>query len=142
MDKVEWNQSLSVGVDVIDRQHKMLIGRLNDLNEALKVTHGPAEVVKTISFMMEYADFHFATEEKHMAATQFPGLGAQQKAHEEFRAAVKRLEEDFDEEGATHSMADALETLLVKWLFKHIRDMDAKFGVFLKEKGIVLSGED
>ncbi len=34
MSKIEWDDSLSVGVDLIDKQHKMLIQKLKDLSEA------------------------------------------------------------------------------------------------------------
>jgi hemerythrin len=33
--KIEWDDSLSVGIGLIDEQHKMLIRKLSDLSDAL-----------------------------------------------------------------------------------------------------------
>ena len=63
------------------------------------------------------------------------------KLHEAFKASLKNLEEDLKEEGATQPLADSVDTLLVKWLFEHIREVDTAFGKFLKNKGIeILKG--
>jgi hypothetical protein len=34
MTEIRWNDSLSVGIDLIDEQHKMLIQEIQDLSEA------------------------------------------------------------------------------------------------------------
>ncbi len=34
---IEWSEALSVKVSEIDRQHKMLIKMINDLNDAMKL---------------------------------------------------------------------------------------------------------
>ena len=68
MSKIEWDNSLSVGVDLIDEQHKMLIEKLKDLSDDLKRGHEQDRILKTLGFMMDYTDFHFTAEEKVMAA--------------------------------------------------------------------------
>ena len=141
MAKVEWDDSLSVNVELIDDQHKMLIQRLSDLHEAVGAHRGPNEIVRTLNFLSEYTEFHFGTEEKHMTANDYPQLEDHVKLHGEFRGALVRLGEDFEEEGATADLADSIETLLANWLFKHIRVTDVQFGKFLREKGVVLVGE-
>ena len=141
MAKVEWDDSLSVNVELIDEQHKMLIQRLNDLHEAVGAHKGPNEIVRTLNFLSEYTEFHFGTEEKHMKANDYPEIAEHMKLHDEFRGTIVTLGEDFEEEGATASLADSIETLLINWLLKHIRATDVQFGKFLREKGIVLVGE-
>jgi hemerythrin-like metal-binding protein len=141
MAKVEWDDSLSVNVDLIDEQHKMLIQRLSDLHEAVGAHKGPNEIVRTLNFLSEYTEFHFGTEETHMKANDYPEMAEHMKLHDEFRGTITSLGEDFEEEGATASLADSIEILLVNWLLKHIRGTDVRFGQFLREKGIVLVGE-
>ena len=41
MREVEWTDDLSVGIQLIDDQHKMLIERLNNLATAVERHHGP-----------------------------------------------------------------------------------------------------
>jgi hemerythrin-like metal-binding protein len=142
MKEVQWSNDLSVGIGLIDKQHQMLIEHLNNLARALESHQGPSKIVSTLSFLIDYAQFHFSTEEKHMTANNYPGLEDHKEKHDEFRKTLGDLEEDFREEGATPGLADSLDTLLVNWLIKHIQGVDIKFGEFLKAKGIVVEEED
>ena len=135
MNKIEWDDSLSVGIDEIDEQHKTLLKRLNDLSKAIGMNQGEMEIVKTLDFMSDYTDHHFSAEENHMAEVGYPGLGHQQEQHEEFKGLLKQLEQDFREDGATKELADSIDTFLANWLLKHIKEVDHKFGRFLQQQG-------
>ena len=95
---------------------------------------GPAEIASVLEFLVKYTHFHFSTEEKHMAANDYPGLEHHKTKHGEFRITLGNLEEDFKEEGATHALADSIDTLLGSWLISHIRGVDQELGAFLKKK--------
>lgn len=135
MSKIEWDDSLSVGVDLIDEQHKMLIKRLNDLSKAIEMTQGEGGIVQTLDFLIEYTDFHFGTEEKCMAENDYPGLEFQKKQHEEFRAALKNMVDDYEYEGVTRALTTSVNVFLHNWLRNHIKGVDHKLGEFLLEKG-------
>ena len=141
MEKIQWSEELSIGIDLIDDQHQMLIERINDVSAAAEAHHGVEKIAKTLDFLVEYTDFHFSTEEKHMAAHSYPGLEEHHAKHEDLKDTLRDLEQDFREEGATYILANSLNTLLGNWLVKHIKAVDVPFGAFLKEKGIVLPRE-
>ena len=134
MGKIEWDDGLSVGVDVIDEQHKMLIKQLGELGAAVEMKQGEMEIMKTLEFMTDYTDFHFSSEESHMAEEGYPGLEYQQRQHEEFKATLKHIVEDFEEEGPTRALVTSINTFLFNWLVNHIKGVDLKFGKFLKDK--------
>ena len=138
MGNVAWDDSLSIGVPLIDEQHKALIQRLNDVSAAVEASQGEREIVNTLGFLSDYAGFHFSTEEKHMQANEYPGYDEHKALHEEFKTTLADFSRDFYEEGSTKQIADAMNTLLVTWLFKHIRGTDCKFSAFLAEKGVSL----
>jgi hemerythrin-like metal-binding protein len=138
MAEIEWDESLSICVEFVDDQHKMLIKKLNDINQAIEQTMGAEKILKTFDFMIDYADFHFSTEEKHMIAHEYPEYQEHKKAHEEFRGMVNSMIEDFKEEGATEGLAKSINTFLMNWLVKHIKGADQKFGSWLDKKGICL----
>jgi len=46
-DKVKWDDSLSVGIQLIDEQHQSLIQKLNDVTTAIDQFQGPREVANT-----------------------------------------------------------------------------------------------
>ncbi|MCD4690971.1 bacteriohemerythrin [bacterium] len=139
MSSIVWNDNLSVGIDLIDEQHKSLISKIAELDEALRTGQGPAEIVRILGFLMDYTVFHFGTEERNMKAHSYPAIDGHLVKHEEFKATLANLSDDFREEGATQALADAIDTLLMNWFVKHIKDVDHKFGEFLRENNLTMS---
>ena len=58
--------------------------------------------------------------------------------HEELKQTLDNLIQEFQEEGATHILADSINIFLGNWLVRHIQDVDMKFGQFVREAGIDL----
>jgi len=135
MANIEWDKSLSTGVDLIDDQHKMLIRRLRNISEAIEKKQATGEIVKTLDFMVDYIDFHFSTEENYMEEYDYSGREDHIHQHKEFRESLRRLVQDFQEEGATQVLSSSINTFLLNWLIKHIKGIDIGFGKFLREKG-------
>jgi hemerythrin len=142
MGNVEWTDDLSIGIPLIDEQHKSLIRRLNDVSKAIEAHEGEREIVKTLGFLADYAEFHFSAEEKHMKGNEYPGLEEQKTKHQEFMVTLKNMEQEFEEEGSTRILAESINTFLFNWLTSHIQGLDRKFGDFLAEKGIQIAEED
>jgi hemerythrin len=132
MEKIEWSPKLAVGVAVIDDQHKEWMKRVSDLSAAIAANRGVDHVSKTLSFLVEYTDFHFGTEEALMRDKAYPGMAEHLKQHADLRQTLADLIRDFEEEGATHELTRFTNTFLVNWLTEHIRTMDLKVGAFLK----------
>ena len=141
MSKIDWSDDLSVGVELIDEQHKQLIEHLNNLSNAVKNYQGPTEIPDTLSFLIDYTDFHFSEEEQSMKAHNYPAYDTHKAKHEEFKTILAYMESEFRDDGPTAQLAESIDTLLVNWLLKHIKSVDVAFGAFLKEKGISISEE-
>jgi hemerythrin len=134
MSEIIWDDSLSVGIDLIDEQHKKLIKRLGNLSQAVKSNQAVGEILKTLDFLVEYTDYHFSTEEKHMSELQYPGFNEHKAQHEQFKGSLKNLIDDFEEEGATSALSTAINVFLMNWLVDHIKSVDVEFGIYLKDK--------
>jgi hemerythrin len=132
MNKIAWSKDLTVGVDVIDEQHRQWIQRFNAVAAAIAAHQGPVQIGKILEFLMDYTKLHFATEEKLMAEHGYPDLPVQRTQHMELTDTLQGLLRDFEEEGATQKLAEAFNVFLGNWLIKHIRELDLKFGAFLK----------
>ena len=141
MTCIEWNDDLSVGIDLIDEQHKTLIQKLAELSKAVETSQGASEIMKSLEFMYDYTNFHFTDEEKQMAKYDYPGLEEHKKLHAKFTRPLKQLEEDFEEEGATGPLAESINTFLLNWLVKHIKGEDVKFGAYINENNIQIKEE-
>ncbi len=139
MSRMIWDESLSTGVALIDEQHKQWIEHLHGVQAALDARQGMPQVASTLDFLANYTQFHFATEEKSMSETGYPGLDSHRAIHEELKGTMDSLIEDFREEGVTAKLSDAIGTFLGNWLRDHIRVVDQAFAAFLKEKNIHLT---
>ena len=135
MAKIEWTQDLSVGINLIDEQHQLLFQRLNDLANAIDMSQGEKTIVSTLDFLVDYTNFHFATEEKNMSRLYYPGLEYHQTQHKEFIMTLSHLVDDFKEEGATRALSTSINDFLNNWLIHHIKTIDVQFGKCLMDKG-------
>jgi hemerythrin len=134
MVKIEWNDGLATGVELVDEQHKMLLEKLNDISYAIENNQGIEIITKTLDFMIDYTDFHFGTEEKHMELTSYPRMAYHKSTHKEFVVTLKNMTTEFNEDGATQRLAESVNIFLFNWLVKHIKGVDGAFGRFLNEQ--------
>jgi len=139
MGKIEWDDSLLIGVELIDEQHKKWIEHIRNVQAAIEARRGMPQIASTLDFLINYTQFHFSTEEKSMSETGYSGLKDHRAMHEELKGTLDNLIEDFTEEGVTEKLSEAIGTFLVNWLRNHIRVVDQAFAAFLKEKRIELT---
>jgi hemerythrin len=97
MNKMEWDESLSIGVELIDEQHKKWIEHLHNVQAALEARRGMPQIAGTLDFLVKYTQFHFTTEEKSMSETGYSGLESHKAMHEELKGTLDNLIEDFRE---------------------------------------------
>jgi hemerythrin-like metal-binding protein len=123
-NKIEWNESLSLGVNEIDEQHMMLVYRLNDLSEALDEEEDTDSLYKTFNFLIDYADYHFTAEEKFMLEHNYPRYDYHKEKHGEYVNAVKNLAQSLLNDGVTSELKSQVNVFLVNWLIDHIQGID------------------
>ena len=120
-----FDETLVTGNKMIDAQHKELIGKIADLEEACETHRDKATAVKLLNYLADYTDFHFAAEEKLQEEIAYPGLEEHKAKHEEFKHAVEDLHEMLEEEeGPTDAFVKALNETVTDWLFRHIKGFD------------------
>jgi hemerythrin-like metal-binding protein len=134
MTAIDWNDTYSVGVAELDEQHKGLLKILNDLSEANRGPSGTSVFFKTLNDLTQYAQNHFATEERYMEKHGYPGLEEQQKDHESFVEKVFLFNEQ-REKGDTDLYQDIV-VFLKDWYLSHILGMDKQYKKFFAEKGV------
>jgi hemerythrin len=133
LEEIAWDESLRVGDEMIDDQHRMLISRLNDLSKALDQHQEGALVLKTLDFLSKYTHFHFSEEEKKMTENGYPHYEEHHRLHQEFIDKLGTLEQDFEEDGITRALGESVNTFLWNWLVDHIKQVDTRFGRFLND---------
>ena len=134
---LRWNDTMAVGIDEIDSQHRELFERINALVAAMKEAHGADEVDKTLEFLSEYVTSHFNMEEKLMDLRDFPEAQAEahKAEHEGFKKKFLEIKSKLDAEGPSSALSLKTSNLLGTWWIDHISRVDKKLGAFLKDRG-------
>lgn len=129
---IQWRDSLAIGVEVIDNQHKELLQRFNDLLSACESGKGKEELERLMGFLDEYVCTHFRDEEALQRLRGYPAYEAHKVEHDSFTGRVKALKEEIKKEGvAIHNVMDT-NNLLLSWLINHISKVDTELGKFLR----------
>jgi len=128
---IQWRDSLSVGVELIDKQHKELLLRFDRLLTACEEGKGTAELKKLLAFLEEYVVTHFRDEEALQQLRRYPEYEEHRAQHVGFEARIKELREETDKDGiSTHHVLET-NNMLLKWLLNHISKVDTKLGAFI-----------
>ena len=129
---VEFDESLVTGNETIDAQHKEWIGKIDELLISCEKGDGKVKAIKTLEYMADYANFHFAEEEKLQADVAYPGLEEHKEKHAEFRKAVDELHDMLEEEeGPSAEFVEAVKKNVVDWVINHIKSFDCSVATYI-----------
>lgn len=133
---INWTPQYSVGVKVIDDQHKEFINTFNELYDALLKGEAEDKLSVTLKKLSDYAEFHFATEEKYFKDFDYVGAEEHILQHDDFRAQLAEFKKHFFHESDLKKLAEDLVELLDNWLVKHVVEMDQKYVSCFKEHNL------
>ena len=129
MSLMTWTSAMSVGVPELDEDHRVLIRIINQLADSRENGDHVAILRQCLYSLLRYAEFHFAREEKVMAACDFPGFTHHKEEHRAFTAHMKDLAEalDADEPPVAEIVNQDLLYYLKDWLNHHILIEDMSY---------------
>lgn len=133
---IEWRESLSIGVEEIDNQHKTLLSHFDQLLKACEAGKGIDELKNLIGFLDGYVIKHFSDEEHLQRLHRYPGYAAHKLEHVSFVARLKDLKQEIDTEGVAIHHVIETNHLLLKWLIHHISTVDVQLGKFLRDTAV------
>jgi len=130
---VTWSDELSVGIEEIDNQHKVLVDLINEMHTAIQERRGSEAVQHVLSKLADYTRIHFAVEESLMRLLGYPGYDEHKAKHEELIAHMVELQEKV----ASGKTAISFELMhfLKLWLTKHIMESDKEYSSFFLNAG-------
>lgn len=129
---MEWTPDLSVGVSMIDEQHKVWFQKANNLFEAGQKHQAKEFIGELLDFLDDYTKKHFRDEEQYMLRIQYPEFDAQKQAHTAFIEQLNKLKKDYSESGGNILVIINADQLVLGWLTSHITNMDKKIGQYAK----------
>ncbi len=134
MPIVSWKPEYSVGINIIDAQHKKLIETINMLSDAINKHEAKSALSEVLNRLIEYATFHFELEEKYMIEFKYPGYDEHKKEHNYCTDSVLGFMKKF--EAGEQMLPVEMLDFLVDWLHAHMLEIDHKYSAYFQEHGL------
>ncbi len=131
---MEWSDDLSVGIRLIDEQHKVLLGLINELHAAMRARKSDTVLVGVVERLKEYTVKHFGQEEEYFERYGYPETVQHKAAHAKLVQQVLDFEAGLKSGKAKVTME--IMRFLKDWLINHIQGTDKRYAPFLNSKGI------
>ena len=140
---IVWTSEMSVGVKMLDNDHKRLAILITDLHDGLMAGRDSKDLERIFDELIASARVHFAQEERILAEAGYSGAEAHKLEHEQKIKLLLTLQVLFQ---IAKESADYLDILdqLKEWLFTHMERSDKQFVTHLKATGVeaILAGWD
>jgi hemerythrin len=130
MSYLQWTENLSVGVTQMDDHHKKLVSLINMLFDAMS-GDATSTVETVLNDLLDYTRYHFAEEEKLLAASDYPDLEEHQGIHRAMVKEVLDMRQRYLDKPASVPPNEALD-FLSKWLMRHIIGKDLRYRPFVE----------
>ena len=131
---LEWDDKYSVGISMIDEEHKKLIGLLNKVIYAKEHNGNPEELKEVLYGITMYAMIHFSEEENYMLEFNYPEYQTHRNEHIDFSNKTLAYCERIANRDS-HFTNEVLE-YLKRWLVNHIKVTDKKYIDCFKRNGL------
>ena len=122
---IKWDDKYSVGISIIDDEHKEFIAMINKAVAIKENNSNPEEVREILYEMIKYALKHFATEETYMKKFNFPEFQLHRNEHLDF--ADKTFANLNKVIMGDYQVANEILEYLKQWLVNHIHGTDRKY---------------
>lgn len=120
MEQLQWNERFSVGVSLIDHQHKQLFSIVNDLIVARENQQQQEVIEKILTEILAYTEYHFSSEEKLFRI--HPDYENHCLIHRNFVTEILELVDSY-QSGNTRISKEILK-FIIDWLKKHVLHTD------------------
>ena len=131
---ITWTKAVSVGIAIIDNQHRELFRVINDVHNHEK-NSDLSYLNATLTELIELTRVHFTTEENYFRRFKYPEATEHIVEHEKMILKVLQFKIRFDQEGA--KILPDLLSFLREWWDTHLKIEDHKYAAYFKEKGYI-----
>lgn len=135
MPLLEWDdKKLSVGIKLIDDQHRVLIGYINELADAVENKSGDDLIESIFDKLYNYTQYHFHEEESYFYKLNKNDLALHKLQHKHFIEELARIK---CSSVSDNEICESLLYFLSDWLVNHIISEDLKFIEKNKTKRVI-----
>ncbi len=131
-----WRDQMSVGNDVIDKDHRYMICFLNTVTLALQKPEEREILLGALTQLYNYAYEHFMREEMIQKKISYPELLLHRHEHKELLEQLLELKNKIKYDYSDHYINekyDELVSFLKHWLVDHVLKTDLKLKHYLQK---------
>ncbi len=128
-----WTENLATGVDAIDKQHKDIINKMDEVFKSGQTGKSGEEILKVLKYLEGYVKKHFSDEEQLQIKCKYPKYQQHKIAHTQFIKSVDDLFEKFKKEGPVLTLIMDVNKTILDLFVKHITMVDKDFAKFYRE---------
>ena len=129
----EWTPAMSVGDEIIDKQHQRLLNELNVLISNLFAGSADVIIGDAVSFLSKYIKEHLLYEEKYMEEHKYPEIDFHKSLHRGFMDQYEVFKKRLSEGAPKKELILEIEEYIGSWWIHHIGVEDKKYAVFIQE---------
>ncbi|MCP5078855.1 MAG: bacteriohemerythrin [Psychromonas sp.] len=129
----DWDDSYSLGIAEIDRQHQRLMALANEFNRTILTGAVAGTIERVLSGMIEYSLSHFQYEESLMEKYAYKDLANHKAEHQKLEKQVLQFQHRFE---CGEDISQDFSEFLKDWLLRHIKGMDQECCEHLKRCGV------
>lgn len=129
-----WSEKYNLGVHVIDEQHKKMIWIINKLYYTMQTSTEKESLREIMKELVDYADYHFATEEEYFAKFNYEGTEEHIKTHHAYREQIAEFSKEYYENDTM--LATKMMDFLREWWTGHILGIDREYVGCFHEHGL------
>lgn len=128
MKDIVWDNVLSVGVDEIDDDHRILVNLFNMLNHSVTEGAGKDYIGAILEELINCTVWHFSHEERLMLKYDYDDTESHKTEHQDLVNSVRELQQKYLQ---TDVFGEKEFEFLEYWLTGHILVADMRFGSHL-----------
>ncbi len=131
---IKWDDKYSVGISMIDEEHKKFIDIINKAAYVQQYDDSPRAISEMLVEITAYALTHFKTEETYMINFKYYDYKSHKDEHNNFSKIISNYCKKLI--GGEFKIIDEILEHLKQWLVNHIQVTDKKYVVCFNENGL------
>jgi hemerythrin len=134
LDLTKSNGELSVGVKMLDCDHRALFEIINELQTAAASDSDPRRTSSLLHKLAEFTLTHFALEEGMMVATKYPEMDLHRLHHQRITEQVAALASRYNQDD--NALDSQSLSVLSDLHADHVQQDDLHYGLWLNAIGV------